>query len=76
MIIAKNLKKPKQAKLNHTSSDSDASDFSCGKSFSDRSIERARANGVSEQQPNNGGTKTTVEEGRLFKSYSLPSFFV
>ena len=35
----------------------------------------ARANGFSEQDNSKGGTKTTLEEGGLFQSCSLPSVF-
>ena len=62
--IARNLNKVNEAEPNQGSSDSDASDFSGGLSFSDRAKTRIKTKLSIGQETSYAGTEETLNDGK------------
>ena len=63
-LIARNLNKVNESEPNQVSSDSDASDFSGGLSFSDRAKTRIKTKQSIGQETNNAGPEETLNGGK------------
>ena len=64
LLLARNLNKVIESEPNQVSSDSDASDFSGGLSFSDRAKTRIKTKQCIGKETGNAGTEETLNDGK------------